>query len=195
MRLRFKILFVSLCLLWIVFLPVSVAQQTTVTDVRKNDFKVTMLSLGSGSSRFTYERAFNPKHSGEFTLGVIGMGWDWMNHCNPVGALLKMAYKFRLQDNRFLDSWLEGFYLKPELVCAHFSHDTEDKSRATTNQVALLAEGGYQLIHKWFVFDLYLGLGPSLGSGNVNNYYHSFMLFPSDGWLAFTAGYRVGVAF
>ena len=67
--------------------------------------------------------------------------------------------------------------------------------RKRTSQWALLAETGYQVVYKWFLFDVYAGLGPSIGTGNDNNYFHSFMLFPKESHLAFTAGFRIGVAF
>lgn len=171
----------------------------------KNDFKITLLSLGSGSSRFTYERAFSPKNSAELTLGVISWGWDIMNHANPNGLLVKAAYKWLLLPQRNADSWLAGFYVKPELVFANYNYfiNPEDSGLPAssgslenhTKQVALMAEGGYQLVLKWFVFDIYAGTGPTFGTGNFHNYYHSFMRFPTDGLLAFTSGFRLGVAF
>lgn len=68
-------------------------------------------------------------------------------------------------------------------------------SRFTSSQWALMAECGYQLVLGWFDFDIYTGLGPSFGTGNADNYFHSFMLYPVEGHVAFTAGFRVGVAF
>ena len=198
MRLRNSCLFVLLLLLAVWFSPAAMSQE----KVRRNDFKITLLSLGSGSTRITYERAFSPEHSAEFTLGLIGLGWDWMNDSDPRGVLTKLAYKWRLIPQRSSASWLAGFYVKPELVCASFMYDVARKEESEPNkckektlQVALLAECGYQLVWDWFLFDIYAGLGPSIGTGNDNNYFHSFMLFPEEGWLAFTAGFRLGVAF
>ncbi|MBP5548085.1 MAG: hypothetical protein J6X58_04230 [Bacteroidales bacterium] len=182
-------------------MPVQ-AQKAPPPSGSRNDFKITLLSLGSGSSRFTYERAFSQRHSGEATLGIIGLGWDWMNKSRPQGLLVKLAYKWRLVPQKSSDSWLGGLYAKPELVLASFKYghkpapgEEPPKCPKSTDQIALLAEIGYQLVIDWFVFDIYSGLGPSIGSGNDNNYYHSFMLFPKEGWLAFTAGFRIGVAF
>lgn len=184
--------------------PVSSVAQDVATGIgRRNDFKITLLSLGSGSTRITYERAFSNRNSGEVTLGIVGLGWDWMNHSSPHGLLTKVAYKWILAPQLSSSSWLAGFYVKPEFVWARFMYGSNrrdefgfpEKCPKLTLQMALLAECGYQLVLDWFVFDVYCGLGPSFGTGNSNNYYHSFMLFPSDGWLAFTAGFRVGVAF
>ena len=192
----------ALCFFAIILSSITMAQNSIDDIVKKNNFKVTMLSLGSGSTRLTYEHAFNPLNSAEATVGVVGMGWDWMNRSNPTGALLKLAYKWRLLPQRSSASWLGGFYVKPELVAAAFKYDhtaqrtgDEPTTRHLTKQVALLAECGYQLLLGWFVLDVYAGFGPSWGSGNKNNYFHSFMLFPRDGFLAFTAGYRVGISF
>lgn len=166
--------------------------------VSVNDFKITLLSLGSGSTRITYERAFSPLNSAEFTVGIIGMGWDWMNGTRSNGLLVKIAYKWRLLPFNDQESWLSGIYVKPEFVLAHYDYRPAYGSSTdvhTTFQGALLAEGGCQLVYHWFLFDIYTGVGPSLGTGNDNNYYHSFMHFPVDSHLAFTAGFRLGVAF
>ena len=117
-----------------------------------------------------------------------------MNESDPVGYLVKLAYKWRLVPQSANSSWLAGFYVKPEFVGCQFSYDNNGVIDRTA-QIALLAECGYQLVLKWFVFDVYSGLGPSIGTGNANNYFHSFMLFPEDGYLGFTAGFRLGVAF
>lgn len=203
MRFEYRWLCVFLLFFALLF-PQQVAAQVASDAYGKcNDVKFTLLSLGSGSTRITYERAFNQRNSGEITLGVVGWGWDWMNHSHPRGLLMKMAYKWRLVPQQSSNSWLAGFYVKPEFVWSQFSYGNgrrdyygePPKCPERTLQVALLAECGYQWVLDWFVFDVYAGLGPSLGTGNGNNYYHSFMLFPEEGWLAFTAGFRVGVAF
>lgn len=191
----------SISILLIVLLlvsgPASAQQQNP--KITKNNFKVTMLSLGSGSSRFTYERAFSPKISAELTVGVIGWGWDWINHSDPSGVIIKFAPKYNLIPQASASSWLAGFYLKPEFLYADFDYNATVGaviSRNHTNQYALLAEFGYQLVvWNWFDFDIYCGVGPTWGSYNLNNYYHGFMIFPSDGHVGFTAGYRVGIAF
>ena len=51
------------------------AQENDLLSPSRNDLKITMLSLGSGSTRVTYERAFNELNSGEVTVGIIGLGW------------------------------------------------------------------------------------------------------------------------
>lgn len=197
-RLLFPIVIVFLML----FPSSSFAQEEQMEAPSRNDFKFTLLSLGSGSTRITYERAFSPLNSVELTLGFVGLGWDWMNDSDPLGLLVKLAYKWRLVPQKGAASWLAGFYVKPELVFAHFLYSRTkpesappDKCPETTIHVALLGELGYQLVLDWFVFDIYSGLGPSIGTGNANNYFHSFMLFPKESLLAFTAGFRIGVAF
>lgn len=181
------LIIIMLCSLWI---P-CIAQNNP-----KNDIKITLLSLGSGSTRITYERALSTHNSAELTLGFVGLGWDIMNDADPKGLLVKAAYKWNILPLH--DMALAGLYVKPEFVYANFDYTDLEQSIVTTQHVnhwALLAEVGYQIIYKWFLFDIYTGLGPSNGDVATNNYYHSFMLFPSDGHLAFTAGFRIGVAF
>ena len=167
--------------------------------ITKNDLKITLLSLGSGSCRLTYERAFHPRYAAELTAGRIGWGWDFLHKSASKGWLVKAAFKWNVIPQKNSNSWLAGFYLKPELVGTFFeyhpSHSSDADIRKRTSQWALLAETGYQVVYKWFLFDVYAGLGPSIGTGNDNNYFHSFMLFPKESHLAFTAGFRIGVAF
>lgn len=174
----------------------SVIRPSWAQENPQNSIKVTLLSLGSGSARFTYERAIDNTNSVEFTLGVIGWGWDVMNDADPSGILIKTAYKYNLLPLH--DMALAGLYSKSEFVYADFDYiDPEMNSNATqhVSRCAILEEFGYQLIVKWFTLDVYAGLGPTFGSSASNNYYHSFMLFPVKSHLAFTAGFRIGVAF
>lgn len=195
-RLRFLFLAVALMIM-----TGSVVAQDTLRKCTKNDIKITLLSLGSGSARLTYERAFTPLISAELTVGAIGLGWDWIHHLRSRGVLLKGAVKWTLIPQKGADSWLAGFYVKPEFVASIFNYCEKadwlagDRNLSKTRQYALLGECGYQLVLRWFVFDVYAGMGGSLGTGNRYNYYHSFMLLPKNTPLAFTAGFRLGVAF
>lgn len=179
----------------------SASAQYYTNHTTKNDIKFTILSLGSGSARFTYERAFTPKYSAEFTIGVIGWGWDFIHHLDSRGVLLKGAFKWNLIPMKKANSWLSGFYVKPELVASIFNYagkNEYDHGRPEyrhTSQFALLGECGYQLILKWFVFDVYAGMGFGAGTGNDYNYYHSFMHLPKNWPVVYTSGFRVGVAF
>lgn len=196
----------KILLLWFLtlFSPCALRAQkeNAEQEVRKNDIKITLLSIGSGSTRLTYERAFTPRTSAELTVGIIGLGVDWIHHTKSRGYLLKLAYKWNVVPMVKANSPLAGFYLKPELVIADFRYALKsvvlseaNPHYARTLQGALLGEFGYQLLLKWFVFDVYAGLGPTWGNGNEMNYYHGFMRFPKDGWFSFTSGFRLGVAF
>ncbi len=175
--------------------------QDTVRKCTKNDIKITLLSLGSGSTRITYERAFTPTHSAELTVGAIGWGWDWVHHLKSQGVLVKAAFKWRVIPQKNSPSWLGGFYLKPELIATFFKYQDKAKlldeqaEMLRTRQFALLGECGYQLVLRWFLFDAYAGMGLGFGTGNQYNYYHGFMHMPQSTPLAFTAGFRIGVAF
>ena len=172
----------------------------TISKPTKNDIKITLLSIGSGSSRFTYERAFSPQISAELTGGVIGWGFNVLNDTRSNGFLVKAAVKWTIMPQQRANSWLGGFYVKPEFQYANFDYQPKDnlvKSDVAlhTTQWALLAECGYQFIFSWFVLDLYFGTGYSNGTGNENNYFHGFLLIPPESHLAWTSGFRIGVNF
>ena len=86
--------------------------------------------MGSGSSRFTYERAFSQKNSVELTLGVIGWGWDFLHRTKSNGILLKGAFKWNLIPQKNASSWLAGFYVKPEWVIADFDYNLDSHGRS-----------------------------------------------------------------
>lgn len=167
-----------------------------------NDVKVTVLSFFSGSTRVTYERVLTPYTSAELTVGLIGAGYDWMNDAAPEGVVVKVAWKWNRQNAACSYTPLQGLYLKPELIYANYDYDDKTSRDACcpsrrdhTSRWAVMAEGGWQHIWNWFLMDVYMGLGPSWGDVNTDNYYHGIMLFPKGGHLAFTAGCRFGVAF
>ena len=160
----------------------------------QNALKMTLLSLGSGSTRISYEHTIGHRHTAELTIGVIGAGFDILNRAQPSGYLVKAAYKWNLKPQAGANTALAGLYFKPELIWADYNY-LYDNQPSHTRQVALLAEGGYQLILNWFLFDIYCGLGPTIGTGNKHNYYHGFVRYPMSGPIGWTAGFRLGVAF
>ena len=189
------------------------AQQNDTTESRrkipthfyKNDLKVTMLSLFSGSTKLTYERTFynyytRLDNSVEITGGVIGWGGDLLNHNHSKGGLCRLAYKFIFHFSEYPYSepehLLNGFYLKPEVAFSSFSYDSKDgMERLHNNRLAVMGCVGYQVVYKRFVFDIFGGLGAGIGDENEYNYYHGFIALPKGSPTAFTAGFKLGVAF
>ncbi|MBO4282828.1 MAG: hypothetical protein J5873_06525 [Bacteroidales bacterium] len=186
------------------------AQQNDTTESRhkipsyfyKNDLKVTMLSLFSGSTKLTYERLITRTQSVEITGGVIGWGGDWLNHNRSQGGLCRVAYKFIfrpiIQHEPSTPSgyYLNGFYLKPEVAFSSFSYEAkEGGERLHNNRIAIMGCVGYQWVCRRFVFDIFGGLGAGIGDENEYNYYHGFIALPKGSPTAFTAGFKLGVAF
>jgi hypothetical protein len=166
----------------------------------KNDLKVTVLSLFSGSTKLTYERAITRTQSVEITGGIIGWGGDWLNQNHSKGGLCRLAYKFIFHFNEYRSNkpehLLNGFYLKPELALSSFSYDSKDgMERLHNNRLAVMGCVGYQVVYKRFVFDIFGGLGAGIGDENEYNYYHGFIALPKGTPTAFTAGFKLGVAF
>ncbi len=168
----------------------------------KNAVKATFMSIFSGSTRLTYERALSPRTTAEITFGQIGMGYDWMNSANPVGYVMKAAYKYNLHRAEKISTSLDGFYVKPELLWANYDYDNKAEMtgdvprRDHVSRWALMAEGGWQHLFGRFVVDVYVGIGFSWGDENTDNYYHGVMMYPSySSPLAVTGGCRLGYAF
>lgn len=181
----------------------SIQPKTTKTtsdssqrSIYKNNLKVTVLSLFSGSTKLTYERSITPNRSIEITGGVIGWGGDRLNNNNSKGGLCRFTYKFIFHSLGLKNHSLQGFYLKPELAFSSFSYDSkESQERLYNNRLAVMGCLGYQIVFQRFVFDIFGGLGAGIGDENDYNYYHGFIALPKGTPTAFTAGFKLGVAF
>lgn len=175
---------------------VSVAARTP--RISKNSLKLTILSLGSGATKLTYERAITPHLAAEVTAGRIGWGWDWLNHTQySKGAMGKVAviYTFWPQP-KTSGTWLAGMYAKPEFMYTNFNYmQREEDFQRHTSEFALMGKLGYQLVLKWFVFDAFAGCGYAWGTGNANDYFHGFLFYGGIQHLAISMGFRIGVAF
>mgnify|MGYP006992090856 CR=1 FL=1 len=88
----------------------------------KNAFKVTFLSWATGSTKVSYERAFNPHQSGEICASLIGAGYDKFQN-NPLGYTLRYGHKFFLAGNE--EGGLKGFYVRPEFIYANYKTEQE----------------------------------------------------------------------
>ena len=169
--------------------------QAELPKMRKNEVKVALLSLASGSTKVTYERLVRDHQSIEFTVGVIGWGLDWLKDSDPKGMAWRLAYKFIAESPRNANNQLNGFYWKPELCYSSYSYNHPDKGRLKVDYFALMAVIGYDWVLNWFVFDIYGGYGYAFGDSNHSNYHHGFVCIEQDTPFALTAGFRVGVAF
>ncbi len=163
--------------------------------MRKNEVKVALLSLASGTSKITYERLVREYQSIELTAGVIGWGFDKLKDSDPKGTAWRMAYKFIFPNRNNENNQLNGFYIKPELCYSQYYYNHISEGRRKVDRLALMGVLGYDWVRQWFVFDLYGGLGLASGNSNLSNYHHGFIGWNDQLPLAFTAGFRVGVAF
>ena len=176
-------------------LPSMLFAQSEQPRMRKNEIKVALLSLASGTSKVTYERLVRDYQSIELTAGVIGLGFDKLKDSNPRGTTWRVAYKFIMPNRKNANNQLCGFYVKPELCYStyYYTHPTLDRLKVA--RTALMGVLGYDWVLRWFVFDLYGGLGFAMGNSNYSNYHHGFIGWNDHTPFAFTAGFRVGVAF
>lgn len=188
-----KLISVFLCVLWCS--SILMAQEAPMARVPyNNNLKITILSIFSGSLKLTYERRTCANQSVEITAGVIVPALDILKHSNPKGGLARLAYKFIFPVKQQLP--LEGFYIKPELAFSGYSYYNNDmECRFQVYKMALMAVGGYQWVRSRFVFDVFLGLGGCVGNPYYSNYHHGFLTFNTKSVVAYTSGFKVGVAF
>lgn len=180
----------------LLLLAMSCLLSSSAQEICKNNLKVTVLSLFSGSTKLTYERALCDNRSIELTGGVIGWGGDWLNENASKGALCRFTYKFIFHRHGEKSRSLNGFYLKPELAYSSFRFDAEESAERLHNQrLAIMGCMGYQVVYKWFVFDIFGGFGAGIGDQNTYNYYHGFIALPKGTPTAYTAGFKLGAAF
>ena len=179
----------------ILFLPSVLFAQHEPRKMRKNEIKVALLSLASGTSKITYERLVFDYQSIEITAGVIGWGFDILKDSDPKGTTWRAAYKFIFPNRNNIDNQLCGFYAKPELCYSSYYYTHPELKRLKVDRVALMGVLGYDWVKNWFVFDIYAGLGFAAGNCNCSNYHHGFIGWNDHTPFAFTAGFRIGIAF
>ena len=175
--------------------PTMAFAQAKPSKMRKNEIKVALLSLASGTSKITYERLVRDYQSLEFTFGVIGWGFDKLKESDPKGTAWRMAYKFIFPNRWNSNNQMCGFYIKPELCYSSYRYNHDTKGRIKVDRTALMGVLGYDWVKQWFVFDVYAGLGFAAGNSNLSNYHHGFIGWNDQTPFAFTAGFRIGAAF
>ena len=118
--------------------------------MRKNEIKVALLSLASGTSKITYERLVREYQSVELTAGVIGWGFDKLKDSDPKGTAWRAAYKFIFPNKHNANNQLSGFYIKPELCYSTYRYNHETRGRHKVDRVALMGVLGYDWVLRWF---------------------------------------------
>ena len=125
---------------------------------RRNAIKTAFLSPLTGVTAFSYERALKPGRSMEFTLSLIGLGFN--NPEDAVGLGLKAGYKFIRSPDHFIRGMryahiLKGGYVKPEIAFARYDLRSKDEE---VIKAALIVNLGKQWIFSdVFLVDLYFG--------------------------------------
>lgn len=162
-----------------------------------NAVKVTFLSWATGSTKLSYERAFNPHQSGEICASLIGAGYDKFQN-NPRGYTLRYGHKFFVAGNE--GGGLKGVYVRPEFIYVNYHYAQRDTGLRTQAQMGtLLATAGYQTHFGRFLVDAWAGLGPAIGTPAETGYHHGFALWNVFGTqsdnIALSFSVRLGVCF
>ena len=154
----------------------------------KNAFKVGILSPATGALSIGYERSIKPGASIDFSLGLIGVGFEEVNQYNAGGAYFDAGYKFIGKPSFHTTGTtyghlLRGFYFKPKVALAMYGQDFEFYNWGATNPTysttrhnvvagALLLDIGWQwIIGDVFLLNMYGGFG--YGFDNMKSIYSS----------------------
>ena len=176
--------------------PMVAFGQMGQPSMRKNEIKLALLSLASGTSKVTYERLVHDYQSIELTAGIIGWGFDKLKDSDPSGTAWRVAYKFIAPNQKNVNNQMCGCYCKPELCYSSYRYNhAEKEERLKVDYFALMGVLGYDWVKSWFVFDVYGGVGYAFGNNNFSNYHHGFICINQNTPVALTAGFRIGVAF
>ena len=164
----------------------------------KNSIKLTFLSLISGSTKVSYERAL-PKirQSSEICASWIGAGHD-KYHNDPKGFTVRYGHKFFFKDKD--SKSLQGWFLRPEAIYSYYNYNCQNTgSRELADMGALLGTAGYQLVHKRFLADFWIGAGYAFGHPSETRYHHGFELWhwlgKTNDHLAMSFSIRLGLCF
>ena len=162
---------------------------------RRNAIKTAFLSPLTGVTAFSYERALKPGRSMEFTLSLIGLGFN--NPEDAVGLGLKAGYKFIRSPDHFIRGMryahiLKGGYVKPELSFARYTLRSKNEDVV---KAALMVNLGKQWIFSdVFLVDIYFGFGYGMTTSQIEDpeYPHDFVVVDPEFPLALDAGFRLG---
>jgi hypothetical protein len=162
---------------------------------RRNAIKMAFLSPLTGVTAFSYERALKPGRSMEFTLSLIGLGFN--NPEDAVGLGLKAGYKFIRSPDHYIRGMryahvLKGGYVKPEFAFARYNLRSKDEE---VIKAALMVNLGKQWVFSdVFLVELYVGAGYGLTSSRIEDpeYPHDFVVVDPAFPLALDAGFRLG---
>lgn len=179
-------------------------------DNKKNALKINFLSPLYGSTSFSYERSLGPGRSIEATLGIIGLGNDYMDE-NPGGAFVRFGYKFIKDPDFYLRGMryahvLKGAYFKPEIGFAAFGRDDYFydyySSQSPTNTRETVISGVLQIVmgKQWivnnaFLIDFYAGIGYGFSSSDNTNYHYTYWIAENSFPVSFSSGLKIGFLF
>lgn len=162
---------------------------------RRNAVKMAFLSPLTGTSSFSYERALKPGRSMEFTLSLIGLGFN--NPEDAAGIGLKAGYKFIRSPDHFIRGMryahlLKGGYVKPEFSFARY--DLRTKHEEVIKAALMVNLGKQWVFSDVFLVDLYFGVGYGMTTARIEDpeYPHDFVVVDPDFPLALDAGFRLG---
>ncbi|KPL17177.1 MAG: hypothetical protein AMS26_01875 [Bacteroides sp. SM23_62] len=162
---------------------------------RRNAIKMAFLSPLTGITSFSYERALKPGRSIEFTLSLIGLGFN--NPEDAAGLGLKAGYKFIRSPDHYIRGMryahiLKGGYVRPEFSFAKYNLRSKNEDVV---KAALMVNIGKQWVFSdVFLLDLYFGAGYGMTTSRIEDpeYPHDFVVVDPDFPLALDAGFRLG---
>jgi hypothetical protein len=162
---------------------------------RRNAFKMAFLSPLTGVTSFSYERALKPGRSMEFTLSLIGLGFN--NPEDAAGLGLKAGYKFIRSPDHYIQGMryahiLKGGYVKPEFSFAMYNLRSKNEDVV---KAALMVNIGKQWVFSdVFLVDLYVSAGYGMTTSRIEDpeYPHDFVVVDPEFPLALDAGFRLG---
>jgi hypothetical protein len=162
---------------------------------RRNAVKMAFLSPLTGVTSFSYERALKPGRSIEFTLSLIGLGFN--NPEDAAGLGLKAGYKFIRSPDHFIRGMryahiLKGGYVRPEFSFARY--DLRTRQEAVIKAALMVNLGKQWVFSDVFLVDLYFGVGYGMTNSRIEDpeYPHDFVVVDPEFPLALDAGFRLG---
>ena len=162
---------------------------------RRNALKMAIMSPLTGTTTFSYERALKPGRSIEFTISLIGLGFN--NPEDAAGIGLKAGYKFIRSPDHYLSGMryahiLKGGYVKPEFSFARYN--LRSKYEEVIKAALMVNLGKQWVFSDVFLVDLYFGVGYGMTSSRIEDpeFPYDFGVVDPQCPLALDAGFRLG---
>lgn len=159
---------------------------------KRNVLKFDFVSPTVNYTEFSFERSLKPGRSIEFSLGIIGLGFNVVDE-DDVGVAIRTGYKFIKSPDFYLKGLryahiLKGSYIKPELTLSLY----DDGNKTVSSAAIMLLFGKQWVFSDQFSVDWFTGIGYYVSNAEYFSMYAHTIGDMGETPITFCYGLRIG---